>query len=390
MRMRRRGPQTHAVPLRVRPARPHLLSLALLPLLAGCGGGGGEYRPSSGLERLAGAVAGPGPTRVERGDASVELLDAGLIQDFDGTADRLYLLERWGRVLVLSRGADSRWTYSGAFGRRGTGPGEFEHPTGIAVVPAGVLVSEAHRLQLFSDVGTYLTGHPLALPCPMARPAVASAGSGGLFVHGNCMRSGYVTDTVSAVLAWSPDTSGFQVIAEEVRFTRDGSTGSIFGTASALGTGTTDRHVFGGGATNCVTAVSTTGGRPILDRRCPAAMALYSAPPPPDLERRLRAGMPGIRANWPATLPPYVERIVVGDDIVLVRPFSADSVVLQTAAPDSRDLAVAPLDGLVGCRAGGCLWVFEDQRAPRAWFLDADRLRALLDAPDPGRQAGTR
>jgi hypothetical protein len=344
---------------------PAMVPLAVLSVLTGCGASGTagvEYTPPAGVERLAGP--------------RFEVSEAALIQDFDATADRLYLLERWGRVLVLARSGDA-WAYAGSFGRRGAGPGEFEHLTGIAVVPGGVVVAEPHRLQLFSEDGEYISGHVLELPCAMSRPAVAAAGT-GLFVHGNCIRHGYVTDTIMAVLAWSPDTSRLQTVAEEIRFTRDGGTGSVFGAPHALSTGTGDRYLFGAGTANCVTIVELAADTPALKRVCPAATTLYRAEPPPELERRMRAGIRGVPVNWPETLPPFVERTTVDDVVVLMRPFRADSVVLQTMAPQSRDLAVAPLDGLVGCRAGGCLWVFEDTERPTAYFLEASRLRALL------------
>jgi hypothetical protein len=365
---------TPATPVFVKRFVPALvLTLAVLSTLGGCAAGGGatgvEYSPPAAVERLSGA--------------GTELSDAALILDFDASPDRLYLLERWGRVLVLGRD-DGEWVHIGAFGRRGSGPGEFENPTGIAVVPGGILVAEPHRLQLFSEDGAHVSSHRLELPCAMAMPAVAAAVT-GLFVHGNCVRHGYVTDTMMAVLAWSPDTSRFRAVAEEVRFTMDGGIGSVFGASRALGTGSGGRHLFGGGTANCITVVESASDTPALKRICPAVSVLYRAEPPPALERRLQAGIRGVNVIWPATLPAYIERVPVGDVTVLLRPFSTDSVVLQTAWPDSRDLAVAPLDGLVGCRAGGCLWVFENAQRPYAYFLEATRLHAMLLAAGGAR-----
>jgi hypothetical protein len=187
-----------------------------------------------------------------------------------------------------------------------------------------------------------------------------------------------VTDTMKSVLAWSADTAAPRIIAEEVRFTRDGSLGSVFGASSALTPGEGGRHLFGAGTANCLTEVEFGPAGPEARQRCPAVRLLYRSDPPPELAARLRMAPAALRIEWPPALPAYLERIAVDGTTVLLRPFTADSLVLQTAAPESRDLAVAPLDGLIGCRALGCLWVFEGETASRAWFLDLARLRALL------------
>lgn len=344
-----------------------LLTVLLTVLVTACSAADAlesvtEYRPDAAIERLqAERIAG---------------LEPGLVRDFDIAGDTLYLLDQLGRVLVLLR-ANEDWRLEREIGRPGAGPGEFRNPSGIAAVPGGVVVAEMTRLQFLTADGSVTSTRSLRLPCPMMLPGIAAART-GLFVHGNCLRAGYATDTMSAVLAWSPDTAVFRTVAEDLRFTRDGSAGSIFGATGALTTADDFIHTFGAGTSNCVWLVDDTGAEPAAERMCPAAATLYRADPPPELEARLRSGtVGGMRVAWPPTLPPYVERIRAGGAIVLVRPFAADSVVLQLAAPDSRDLAVAPLDGLVGCRSGGCLWLIEDQDPPRIILLDAERLRAL-------------
>lgn len=349
-----------------------MLLLFVLPYLWvwwSCAAGGADvgstYRPSDDLERL--------------GATTFDLPDAGLIQDFDVDGDRLYLLERFGRVLVLERRARG-WSLVTVFGRRGKGPGEFGYTTGVAAVDGAVVVTEWGRLQRFTPAGDLISAQVLTLPCTMPRPAVAAGGT-GLYVHGNCLRTAYVTDTMKAVLAWAADGEAFRIIAEEVRFTRNGSMGSIFGASSALTPSADGRHLFGGGPANCLWHIDENaaepGSSPAVHGECPAALRLYSAPAPPELERRLRAGLPGMQLEWPATLPAFVERVRAGDDVVLLRPFSADSVVLQTAGTNGRDLAVAPLNGLVTCRAAGCLWVFEDGLTPRGFLFDTAAVRRL-------------
>lgn len=87
----------------------------------------------------------------------------------------------------------------------------------------------------------------------------------------------------------------------------------------------------------------------------------------------------GMNIRWPETLPAYIERFVAGDEIVLLRPFAADSLVLQTAAPGSADFAVAPMEGLIGCRSGGCLWLLEDSEVPRLIVLDRASIEAMVN-----------
>lgn len=96
------------------------------------------------------------------------------------------------------------------------------------------------------------------------------------------------------------------------------------------------------------------------------------------VERQMRARPGGIRMTWPDALPAYIDRVQAGAVTVLLRPFTADSVVLQTVAPDSRDVAVAPLNGFVACEAAGCLWLLEDTEPARVILLDTARIQSLL------------
>jgi hypothetical protein len=347
----------------------HALLASALSLQGGCGGvdtPSGAYRPDADVRRLGGAAA-------------FIVDELGPVEDFDLVGDRLYLLERFGRVVLLGRDG-SGWRAERTFGRSGAGPGEFRMASGVAVTSDGVVVVDNERVHLFDLDGATLRTESLRLPCPVMRPSVAAART-GIFVHGNCFRYALATDTVKAVLAWSPAVSGdgpFRVLAEEVRFTRDGTVGTIFGAPKALTESAAGDHLFGAGIENCVWHIADPGVPSEPQQQCPVAARLYSAPPSPDVRRRLQAGIPGMRVTWPKTLPVYIDRIRVGDSLVLVRPFASDSVVLQTAAPDSRDLAVAEFRGFVGCRAGGCLWFDDRDGVPRLTLLEIGAIRALL------------
>lgn len=87
----------------------------------------------------------------------------------------------------------------------------------------------------------------------------------------------------------------------------------------------------------------------------------------------------GMNMKWPETLPVYTDRFVTDSgDVVLLRAFTADSLVLQLQAPASTDLAVAPLNGLLGCKAAGCVWLIDESDTPQLIVLDRAEIRTLL------------
>ncbi|HSJ32875.1 MAG TPA: hypothetical protein VK933_15650 [Longimicrobiales bacterium] len=346
------------------------LPAALLGLTVGCGAAGAgaeagvEYKPGDDVPRLESVAL--------HGD------DIGLVRDFEIAGDTVYLLDATGRVAVIQRDAGAL-RLTGHIARPGPGPGELQRPTGIALSDSAIVVVDGARLQFFDRAGVFLESRPLTLPCAMMLPAVA-AGSGGLFVHGGCLQRGVVADTMKAVLAWSQDTTTWDVVVATPRYTSDGSLGNVFGVRSLLTTGPAGVHVFGGGEMNCIWKITDSGSLPGASETCPAAAALYSAAPPPGLEERMRsARFAGMNIRWPETLPAYIERFVAGDAIVLLRPFAADSLVLQAAAPGSADFAVAPMEGLIGCRSGGCLWLLEDSDVPRLIVLDRASIEAMIN-----------
>ena len=104
-----------------------------------------------------------------------------------------------GRVYVADRGDervqafDADGQFLAAWGGHGIGPGEFLAPRGVAVDRAGrVYVVDAHRVQVFTDVGVLLAAWPvggglLAVPGGIAvddRGAVYVTDTGrGLVLH---------------------------------------------------------------------------------------------------------------------------------------------------------------------------------------------------------------
>jgi hypothetical protein len=346
-----------------------LAGAGLLCLAAGCSvvdadgpGRGEEYSPANDVPRLESvALAGD---------------DIGLVRDFDMSGDTIYLLDATGRVVLVER-EETGLRLAGYIGRPGAGPGEFLRPSSLALAAGSLVVMDGTRVQFFSTSGDFLESRPVTLPCVMMMPAISPARE-GLFLHGGCLQRGVATDTMKAVLAWSEDTVTWNVLAEVPRFTNDGTLGTVFGARSLLTTGADGTHVFGGGETNCLWTVVDSSGPPEIRQTCPVATTLYRADPPPGLEGRLKAGrLAGMNIQWPETLPVYLERFIAGDQVLLLRPFAADSLVIQTLAPSSSDLAVVPADGLLGCKAAGCVWLLEDGETPHLIVLDRSSIQGL-------------
>jgi hypothetical protein len=229
------------------------------------------------------------------------------------------------------------------------------------------------RLQYFDLTGSLRGTRVLEAPCGMVRPSIALHDD-ITYVHGDCTHSGLRTDTVVATLAQSRDSLPFNVIAREVRYTRDGRTGNAFNLAPAFSTGSDGTHLFGVGTSNCVWQIRGTR----VDSICPAVRVHYRADPPEDVKRRLGRPTSAGVFEWPDAMPPYVERVSIAGAVILIRPFTADSVVLQLAAPDGRDLAVAPFERLVNCHAAGCLWILDDDEVPKLIYLDTAALARLV------------
>jgi hypothetical protein len=331
-----------------------------------------EHRPSAHVLRLP-ALAEP-----------TFAVDAALVQDFDAAEDRLAVLDAMNaRVLVLRAGV-SGWEPDLAFGQRGDGPGEMRSPNGIAFTgDGGIVVADETRLHFFTASGAYVRSTQPKTACQLQRPGVAG-GRTGLFLHGTCMRR----DSAMAQLYWTVDGESFVPVATDVRYTLDGRFGSMLGSISPFSEGD-GRHLFGVGNTNCIYDVRDHGARPFVTRVCELAVGRYRAPPPAALQERLQregARRPEFRRllRWPEVLPVYVEVLAVGEQAVLVRPFSPDSVVFEVAGA-RREVLVAPYNGFVGCRRYGCLWTDHTADSVRLTLLRRERVAEVMASQGSGR-----
>jgi hypothetical protein len=307
--------------------------------------------------------------------------DASHIASFDLAAGRLYLLDAMNhRVLILEPVAGG-WAVADAFGRRGGGPGELSAPLSLAVSPDGATVAilDDGHVRYFTGTGVHLRSHPLQASCVLPVPAI-HAGRNGFFVTGTCYR-GTPPDTFIGTLHHAAEGGTFALIAEDVRMTRDGRIGSylhdvVFGSGE-------ERHIFGTGASACVhTVTERPAERPVAEHRCDLVGSLFSAPAPPGAEERLRqqrARRPEFAATfaWPRQLPAYHAYLSTAAGDVMLRQYSADSLVLRVPGSEA-DLMVASLNGLVGCRREGCLWSSARATGVELGLLSRDSVAALI------------
>lgn len=284
------------------------------------------------------------------------------VADFDVAGDQLYLLDPLApavhRVGLSFDGA----THLGSFGRRGGGPGEFSSPTGIAVLaaPPRLAVIEPGRIHTFTLEGEYLSSIAPDLPCLMARPRLGG-GRRGMYVHGDCLRRGIGTDTMVAMLFWSPDGERYDELVAESRFTLDGRWGNPFGASVAWAEGPADVHVFGGGTWQCLTEVVEDAEPPRTVRHCSDAMRPHRL----ELSRETRASLERMQRRSPVLqrvirIPdnhPYYTRALVLDGLpAVMRGYSEDSTVLRKFG-SATDLAVLPITDMLGCRRGVCVGI---------------------------------
>lgn len=351
-------PPTHRDP----PFGAGLLTL----LLVACApdGKAAEYRPPDDLPRFTAAPS------------AVPGLE--LVRDFDAAGDVLYLLDPYqARVVILRMAADGMVPVGG-FGRRGSGPGELQTPTGVAVSPARdrVLVADGPLLHHFSGTGQFVRTIRVTAPCEFGRPRVAVL-QDGVLLEGVCHRNGQL----QAVLLWSGDLTNFREIAHDVRLSDDGSVNLLAATSGLSDGGS--HHLFGVGGTDCLYRVEAAGG-PTVTAVCTPPGERFSLTLTPEMEqmaRGLRARRPGFAMTWPAVYPTYQEKIAMPDGDVLIRQFSADSAVLTTAS-DGRELMVVPSADLLACRRVGCLWADPTDTGYALRMLTVEQVRSLLQAPE--------
>lgn len=286
--------------------------------------------------------------------------DALFIRDFDVRDEEIYLLDPMAaRVIVMHEDA-GHWTVARSFGRRGGGPGELMRPSGIAVSGSTVIVADGERLHHFDRAGAYVRTTAPSLPCPLMNAHVYDAGS-GVLLSGRCLRG----DTATAELFYIQGDSATS-IAHDPLFTSDGSVGSVLAADNLYTPGIT-HGLFGGGTGDCAYRVVTSDtARPIATRVCGLANERYPFVPGNEYRAKakaLAAARPTVAGvpDFPPFLPTYMDRLASGSDFIL-RPFSNDSLAFRRIGRD-RDVLIAEVEGLIGCRAAGCLWMRQDSVA---------------------------
>jgi hypothetical protein len=324
---------------------------------------------------------------------SLDVPAVGSVSDFVLASGRLYLLDGPARrVVIVEQQESGIWRKTGYLGESGNGPGELTEPTSITALETGeiAIVERRGKLHRFDRQGTHLGSTQLRLPCSPSYLQVVSSADSTLYLAANCI--GESGDTLYAVLSWSRDGIAFEELAREARMATDGSAGTIYLPTRSLTGGTRDL-LFGVGTTNCLILATPAAARPTTTRRCDVAAPALTASPPPDFERRLRRKRQngrsmGVAYEWPTPLPSYFDKVVTPHGTVLLRPYHADSLLLQltqhaaqspTSAPFTPIL-IASLHDLVGCNREGCLWFDVTEQGARLSLVKVEEIESLLSA----------
>ncbi len=298
-----------------------------------------------------------------------------LVRDFDVSGDHLVLLDAGSPQVIVLRNEGGSWRTVGAFGRRGGGPGEMVEPSGIAIAgsPPSIVVVDQNRLHRFDMAGRYQDTRVPVLPCMLLQTRVADADK-GLLMSGRCMRG----DTVMAELFHiAADERATAVAHDPIFLASDG----VVLPATTLYS-TTDRGgLFGGGTGACVFRIESAASTPQSTSVCKLGAGRYAFVADAQFKAKaaaLAAARPHLAGTLtvPDRLPVYMERMAVGSAELLLRPISNDSLAFRRIGSDT-DLAIAPVEGLIGCKAAGCLWVRRDT-TDMMMFVSAARVAPLV------------
>jgi hypothetical protein len=301
-------------------------------------------------------------------------VDAVMVRDFDVLDGELYLLDvSASRVIVLADSA-GRWRPVRSFGSPGQGPGELSAPSGIAVLPVTgqVVIADNGALHRFTRAGAYIdTRHP-TLPCALGLPHLEAVGN-AIFLSGRCLEG----DTVRAELHWLPGIEADAAVRIAYDPLYSVSTGGSPFSASAFYSGGGGHGLFGGGASGCLARIDVQVSPPAPTTTCKIAESRYAFVPDEELRAKskaLAASRPWAAAAFelPDRLPVFLERVVWSGRDFLLRPFSTDSAAFRELGSE-RDVVIAGLNDLVGCREGGCLWVTNDE-VTRVMYLPSERI----------------
>jgi hypothetical protein len=300
----------------------------------------------------------PSLPRVTMDPASSSL---GMVVGAEWVDDHLYVLDpARSEVVVMEKGALG-WTEVSAFGSEGSGPGEFQWPTDIVWLPdvgEFVILSSDRRAHRYSREGRHLRDEALQLPCALGRGSLARRSGGRYWVSGNCVLSGVQKDTMFAVVAGLDGKGGWSVFARKARFSLDGDFGTAFGAERPVAAGTSAAYLNAGN--DLCFSVVPEDSEPVDDQpdRCLPGTR-FETPEPDDFPSDPRYSGPAF--SWPKPLPSVSAFGVSGEEIFLLRMYSADSVFLEAhpargADSPGKQLAVGSMDHLIGCRHFGCLW----------------------------------
>lgn len=281
----------------------------------------------------------------------------GDVADIALAGDQIYVLDgAVPRIVVVD-------TVSGAvteFGRRGGGPGEFQNPMSLAVSPDGstIAVLDGSAVEYFDSTGAFIRNVSLALPCNSPKVHIAWISS-GIHVSTSCVEVG--SDTIHAIVWRLEDSGSLAELTRTARMSLDGTFGSSFGAQSAI-VESGDSLLFGVGTMSCVRGITASG---VGERRCGLDGEEFRAPKPSGLDMD-RGGLWATLMAWPDPLPAYMDRIVSGDDLYLVRTVSFDSMVARRIHDDAAtDVLVAPIETFLRCRGERCFWAVHDTGTTR-------------------------
>lgn len=348
------------------------------------------------LERGAGAVAyRPDVGVARRANEAATLAGVSSITDFALSGRTLHIVDGRDAAVVRFRATEDGWVETLRLSAKGDGPGELRMPFSVAVdAGGGIAVLDGARVHTFDADGSLRATRRLDTRCRTGLGVLAFDPAGRLHLAATCAGGAGRGDTVDAVL-WRLDRdegrgAGTGVTLHELarapRFTLDGRWGTSFSTERPLSDGA-DRLLFGAGLRPCFDAFGADSAAPA--ERCFAPESRWRADPPASLAGSAApSGLDGPAWRWPRALPYYHDLVATAAGDVVLRIFSADSAVLRLV--DRRDsggtdLMVVPYAGLVGCRAGGCLWRERDELdGMRIVILHTDQIEALANAAARG------
>jgi hypothetical protein len=307
--------------------------------------------------------------------------DAMLIRDFAADDDNLYLLDVVTPRVIALRETGGHWRVNGGFGRRGGGPGELMEPTGLAIRGDTMLVVDGGRIHYFTRSGDFIRTRAPVLPCRL-NDARLQLDRDHLLVSGRCLRGDTVTTELVRIGADDVATG----IASDPLYSLSGKVGSPLAWSITFTAGA-DHGLFGGGTGDCIIDVPFAGmgnGEARAPRRsCGLGRQRYAFVASDEYVRKSRAiaeSRPYATGALavPQFLPAYIGSLPTARGDFILRPYSTDSLAFRLVGSDD-DVMIAGIDGFVGCRAAGCVWV-KNGPVTEVMFVPA----AVVEGASPG------